>query len=99
MRLALTKGDACMWCSYENQTNFNGPPLSDGDALPFPTSCQERGAWLPAVRAGRVRDEGFEFGSSLPFSFLSHPLAAALAQENHQQDGATRRLVRGLSVV
>jgi len=34
-RPALTEGDACMWCSLRRTKNFNGPPLSDGDALPF----------------------------------------------------------------
>lgn len=57
-RPALTEGDACMWCSLRRTKNFIGPPLSDGDALPFSKereSLLERGAWLPAVRAGRVR--------------------------------------------
>lgn len=47
VRLALTKGDACMWCSHENQNNSNGPPLSDGDALPFPTSVWRGGLGCP----------------------------------------------------
>jgi len=82
--------DACAQCSLElKNTNPTTLNPSDGDALPLLLSLVERGGWLPAVRAGCVRDQKQRNGGLSSF-FLFHSLAAIFAQED-DQNGTERR--------
>lgn len=96
---APTKEDGCTRCSMRAAEEPKTPQTaiqSDRDALPFwffsplrREKTKKRGFWLPAVRAGRVRESG-ERGSLFLFSPLN-PLAAAFRPgERSKRDGATR---------